>query len=169
MAFDETARRPSAPAVSFISWRDIFVLIDTGRATAADYKPACAAIVAQSGRFPSGIGCLTIIPEDAVRPSDEGRRTINDAIASVEQNLRCMCWLVEGTGFQAATARAILTGIRLFGRQKYATNVVTSLQQGLAWVLPHLEGETTRLPQVPIAVLAINNERRELGEPTRSR
>jgi hypothetical protein len=152
-------------AVSYVTWRDLFVLIDTGHATGPEYKPVCEAIMAQSGKYPDGIGCLTIIPQDAVRPSDEARRMINQAIGSVEQNLRCLCWLVEGTGFQAATARAILTGIRMFGHQQYATHVSSSLQQALAWVLPHLEGGSSRLAEVPAAVAAVSAGRGRAMRP----
>jgi hypothetical protein len=124
--------------VSYIEWEDVFVLIDTGQGRAADYDPVCRAIVSQSERHGGGIGCLTIIPDKATPPSEEARRAINDAIGRIERKLRCLCWLVEGSGFQAAMCRAVLVGLRVFGSRTYPTHISTDIDEAVGWILPYL-------------------------------
>jgi hypothetical protein len=74
-----------------------------------------------------------------------------------------MCWLVEGEGFQGAMVRGILTGMRMFKKPRYPTYVTSSLQQALAWILPHLAGGTARLSDVTIAARIILQERKVGG------
>jgi hypothetical protein len=100
-----------------------------------------------------------IVPNDATPPSEEARKGIDKTIVETKDVLRCLCWLVEGKGFQAGMARAVLNGIRLFRRYPYPTNISVSLQQSLAWVLPHLAGGVARLAEVPVAMHWITRER----------
>ena len=144
---------------SVVLWRDVFVLIVNRDGLPADYARAATAVLARSAGYPGGIGCLTIIPPRANPPTEPVRRAINTALERMEERLRCLCWLVEGDGFQGAMVRAILTGIRMFGTHTYPTHVGTNMQQALAWILPHLAGGIARLGDVPQATRIIMRER----------
>jgi hypothetical protein len=156
---------PSGSPYSIVIWRDVFVLVDTGRAPFVAYELMTRRILALASAYPQGIALLIIVPEDATPPSEEARRGIEQAIAQTKEVVRCLCWLVEGKGFQAGMARAVLNGIRLFRRYEYPTNVSVSLQQSLAWLLPHLAGGVGRLADVPIAMHLITRERGHEGLP----
>src|SRR5450755_629768 len=92
-----------------ITWADIFVLVDYGRAQPVDYVSFGMVLVASAAKYPGGIGGLTIIPRDASPPADDARVAMNQLMRRVGSSLRCLCWLVEGHGFQGAMVRAVLT------------------------------------------------------------
>jgi hypothetical protein len=142
-----------------ILWKDILVLIDDGRSTADDYARFTALARRLRAKYAYGIGVLTVVPVNAKPPSDKARQAINEALLQSEAALRCVCWLVEGDGFHAAMVRAVLTGIRVFGKRAYPTQVVTSLEQALGWMLPYLQGGKARLPEVSQGVAHIRAAR----------
>jgi hypothetical protein len=148
------------------TWRDVFVCVDTGRLSRDDYGAVSLAMLRHADRHPTGIGFVVVVPENATPPGEEARLGIKETYDLTTRHLRCVCWVVEGRGFQAGMARAVLTGIRMFQRRPYPTHVTTDLQLGLAWTLPHLDEGRARLPQTPAAALAIAQSRRALGEPT---
>jgi len=134
-AEEDESSRPPLPVVM---WRNIFALVDKGNATVSDYPILERMVLEQGKRYPSGLGCLVIIPALANPPPEDVRRAIREVLANLAPQLRCLCWLVEGTGFRAAAVRATLVGLRVFSRQPYATRVASDMTEALRWVLSHL-------------------------------
>jgi hypothetical protein len=146
--------------LEFVFWNDIVVIIDRGRTRASDYSGLEKLALDQASRYPFGIGVLTVIPPDAVPPSAEARNAISALLAHVGKGLRCLCWLVEGSGFQGAMVRAVLVGLKVFGRYPYATHVSTDLGEALTWMLEQLQGRgLARLGDVPAAERSIRQQR----------
>jgi hypothetical protein len=121
-----------------ILWRNIFVVIDDGKVPAAQYASLNRRISDQAAAFKDGIGAVVIIPQNATPPTEEVRNAINGALKGLAGAIRSLCWVVEGTGFQGAMVRCVLNGIRMFGRNPYPTFITSSLDEALAWTLPHL-------------------------------
>jgi hypothetical protein len=143
--------------IQVITWEDIFVVIDDGGGQPSDYDMLRGQLVRLGAQYPAGLGCLTVIPPDAKPPSDDARKALN---ANLElANLRCICWLVEGSGFQGAMVRAVLTGLRFFVRAQYPRSIVTSLEEAITWMLPYLEGGPKRVHHVEQAAEAISGQR----------
>ena len=84
---------------------------------------------------------MVIIPSCARPPPEEGRRAIKASLDSLAERLRCLCWMVEGSGFRAATTRAALAGLALFVRAPYPTAVHKDVTEALRWLLPHFRSE----------------------------
>jgi hypothetical protein len=120
-------------------WRDIVVIIDDGRRSAPAYDALTRLAAALTQEHPRGYGVLIVIPRNARPPSDQARRAINEALAAAAGGLKCVCWLVEGKGFQAAMARAVLTGLTLF-RPAFETHVTPHRHDALDWILSCLRG-----------------------------
>jgi hypothetical protein len=148
---------PAPPWLKFILWEDIFVVIDDGAGRPADYEVLHGMLVEQSSRYTAGLACLTIIPVDAKPPSQAARKAMNAALETAP--LRCLCWLVEGSGFQAAMVRAVLTGLRVLGRPPYATHIAGDLEQALRWLLSNLDGGSTRIERAHEAAETIRAKR----------
>lgn len=146
-------------AVQVIIWQDIVAVIDNGRARAGDYTVLRNLVTAQAAKFPGGIGCLAVIPQNAVPPGDEARQALNSALHGATGSLRCMCWLVEGAGFQAAMVQAIVTGLRLFARRAYPTHVSTSMPEAVRWILSSLGDSELRGADAERACLDIQRSR----------
>src|SRR5579859_2075365 len=122
--------------IQVILWEDIFTVIDDGRGQVSDYEVLRRMVIEQSAHYRSGVGCLAVITADAKPPLDEVRAALNQTLEAIP--LKCICWCVEGGGFQAAMVRAVLSGLRFFKRHPYPTHICTSLEEGLAWMVPHL-------------------------------
>ena len=154
-----TQTTPKASRNKVLFWRDVCVIVDDGTARAADYADFGKLILEQKSRFAKGIGCLVIIPEHSKPPPDEVRKAINCALADLESGLRCFCWIVESSGFHAAIARGVLTGIRILARHKYPIETKTNIEDALNWMLPQLEGGKQRLGDIPSAVSYVRQQR----------
>jgi hypothetical protein len=125
---------------NIILWRDIFVVVDNGKVPASEYVTFGQRIIDQASNYEDGIAGLVIIPPHATPPPDDVRTAINEALRGLAGSLRAFCWLVEGSGFQAAMARGVLNGIRMFSRHPYPTFITPNLDEALSWTLPHLGG-----------------------------
>jgi hypothetical protein len=146
-------------AVKVVLWKDVFVIIDDGSARASDYGPVIRRIEQLNRKYSGGLGCLVIIPANATPPPEDVRRMLNAVLDGI--SLKCLCWLVEGSGFQGAMVRAVLTGLRLFSRRKYPTSVESDVEPAIVWILPHLEGGQTRLSEAAAAIKSIRSQREE--------
>jgi len=142
-------------------------VIDNGRARAGDYTVLRNLVTAQAAKFPGGIGCLAVIPQNAVPPGDEARQALNSALHGATGSLRCMCWLVEGAGFQAAMVQAIITGLRLFARRAYPTHVSTSMREAIGWMLSNLR-EDSELRAADAAGACLEIQRNRTDAPSLS-
>jgi hypothetical protein len=145
------------PCIQIIAWEDLFVVIDSGTGKPSDYDALRRMIIEQRSRHRAGLGCLAIIPADAKPPSEPVRKALNAALDAAP--LRCMCWIVEGSGFQAAMVRAVLTGLRFIGHRPYPTHVAEDLEHALQWMLPYLAGDSDRMKRVREAAAAIRSDR----------
>jgi len=145
------------PCIRFIAWEDIFVVIDCGTGQPSDYDALRRMIIEQSSRYRAGLGCLVIIPADAKPPSEPVRNALNAALDSAP--LRCLCWIVEGSGFQAAMVRAVITGLRFISHRPYPTYIAEDLEHALQWMLPYLAGGSDRMRRSREAAAAIRSDR----------
>lgn len=160
MAIVHSEPRFSPPSpVPVVMWRDIFALVDRGRADVSDYPILERMVREQAEQHPRGLGCLVIIPASANPPPDDVRRAINDVLTNLAPLLRCLCWLVEGRGFRAAAVRAALAGLRIVHRPPYPTTVENDLSAALHWMFPYLRNGMVRLPEIPAAIDAISQGR----------
>jgi hypothetical protein len=150
---------PGAPLslVEIVQWEDVFVVIDDGGGRASDYVLAQRALAEHGSRYAAGVGCLVVIPAGAKPPSEPVRQAMKAALATLP--LRCLCWLVEGAGFQAAMVRGVLTGLRVVGSRSYDTHVSGDLEEALTWMLPYLEGGSQRIEAVSRAAATIRAKR----------
>jgi hypothetical protein len=150
--------QPTVPVwIQVAAWEDIFVVIDDGRGQASDYQILRGMVADQSSRYERGLGCLAVIPSNAKPPSEEVRASINETLESVR--LRCICWCVEGSGFQAAMVRGVLSGLRFFKRRQYPTHISSDLETALAWMLPYLESGPAGADRAPLAAASIREQR----------
>jgi hypothetical protein len=142
--------------VKVVVWRDILVLSDDGRSVVSDYDELFQIGHELHEQYPEGWGMLTVIPANAVPPSEEVRAAINDAIKRLSVTLTAATWVIEGTGFQGAMVRAVLAGLRFFTHATYARHVSSSFEESLQWLLSQLPGGEARLGDYDRALQAIN-------------
>lgn len=145
-----------------VIWRDIFVLLDSGTLRVPDYALLERMALAQAYRHPFGLGCLIVLPATAKPPPEEVRKTIAGVLNRTTASIRCMCWLVLGSGFRAATVRAALSGLRMLSQTPYPTHVSATAGEALQWILEHLENGKERSSEVESIMAEIDSARLSL-------
>jgi hypothetical protein len=135
--------RPDNPIVA---WSDVFAVFDDGSYPVSAYATLERQLSDQNRKFPSGLGCLVVIPAGAKRIQEDVRAEIERVLNAIK--VRCLCWAVLEKGFRGASIRATLTTLTLVGRRRtYPTHVSGSLPDAVAWILPRLDGGQSRLHQ----------------------
>jgi hypothetical protein len=157
MAATAASSRQLPSRILVIMCEDVFAVVDDGRAPLSDYAVVREMVAEQHARYPAGLGCLAIIPPNAKPPSEEVRKTLNATLESVP--LKCICWYVEGSGFQAGMVRAVLTGLRFFTNRTYATHVAADLEASIRWIFGELDRTSPRQRSVSAALARIREQR----------
>jgi hypothetical protein len=116
-----------------VQWQDLFVIVDDGHISIPEYERTEPLVLTQAKRCPNGLGCLVILPGRATPPPAAVRNYLQGILGRLP--IRALGYLVEGTGFKAATARAALIGLGIFQRKDYPSKVFTGLDLALGWLL----------------------------------
>jgi hypothetical protein len=86
-------------------------------------------------KYPSGFGAMTIIGDKVplMMPPDS-REAANAITAEFKKHYRALAIVIEGTGFRAAAARAVTSGINLFARVACPTQVFDDARKAALWL-----------------------------------
>ena len=123
-----------------IQWQDLFVIVDDGRVSIQDYERVEPLVRTQAKSCPSGLGCLVIIPDNATPPPAVVRNYLEGMLGRLP--IRSLGYLVEGTGFKAATVRAVLIGLGIFQGKNCPSKVFTALDVALGWLLTGAQNQS---------------------------
>jgi len=86
---------------------------------------------------PRGAGYLCVVEAGSKPPGDELRRASASMIQEVEDTLRGIACVVEGTGFVGAVARSALSAMALIvGPRKVPLSIQASVPAATAWLAP---------------------------------
>lgn len=108
------------------------VLLVWRRRTMPDaYRAAMRLATEHARQYPRGVGVMHVVETDAVPPEAESRKAFNEfmkwpgvAHSSVTH---------EGTGFKAASVRAIVVGTAALARATFPNSVHSSVADAASW------------------------------------
>jgi len=143
----------------FLSWHDLFVVIDDGSIPLARYGVIEAAMRERVKLFPQGIANLTILPADAKPPPEDIKRVVKSLLTRIAPSLSSLTYLIEGTGFKGVAARATLVGMKIFSSRPYPVYVEISLHEAIKKMLPHLHDGRKATTDVNVIAQVINDAR----------
>ncbi|MEO6954990.1 MAG: hypothetical protein ABI321_24535 [Polyangia bacterium] len=123
---------PRTAAEIAAHWCDLFIVVDNGLVTAAEYARVETVLDAQRKRYPGGLGCLVIIPQGSAPPPDDVREYLRQMLARI--GIKALAYVVEGSGFKVATVRAVLVGLGIFQKKPYVTHVTTTIEDAVKWL-----------------------------------
>jgi hypothetical protein len=152
-----------------VVWRDLVVVVDNGHAPASDYLSVAREVNQQSHAHPSGRGLIVVLPPLTRPPPPEVRDAIRQAYALVGPQLRAAAWVIEGTGFRAATVRAALAGLRSLMRLPFPTTVTSSYEVAVPFVLGHLPSRSSQSVEPEAVITAIKRDLDQIGTASRMR
>jgi hypothetical protein len=150
----------------YIVWHDLFAIVDDGATPVPRYDLIESAMRENAKMFPQGIACVVILPPGTQVPPDDARQRVKDLLARLGPSLSCLTYVIEGSGFKAAAARATLISMKVFASRPYPIYVETSIKEGLAKVLPHLIKGKTVTTDVKVIMKAIGEARKAWTDPS---
>ncbi|HVJ22081.1 MAG TPA: hypothetical protein VM686_42035 [Polyangiaceae bacterium] len=87
-------------------------------------------------RYPSGTATISVIEQTAVPPDNDARKELSAVLTT--PRLQCSSLVYEGTGFQAATVRGVVTAITLLRTHPVPHVIHASVREGVQWSLKTL-------------------------------
>ena len=143
----------------YIQWQDLFVIVDDGTTELERYTAIEVAMEAHAKQCPQGMSCLVILPPGATPPPDDVKRSVKDVLTRLASSLSGLAYVIEGTGFKAAAARASLVSMKIFASRPYPIFVETSLRVALSKMLPHMPRGKAITKDVTVIMKAISDAR----------
>ncbi|MFT3707360.1 MAG: hypothetical protein QM817_06800 [Archangium sp.] len=152
-------------------WRDadcalglsngVFVCVWLNNATVENSDRIEKTIDELRGRFPAGIGLVTVVLEKAPPPTSPVRNRIAELLGRA-QNVKGSAVCFEGTGLKATMVRTIVTGITLLGRLKFPHKVFASIESGTAFVHACMTQGNAPVPDRRVLIDEISAWRQQL-------
>lgn len=152
---DRLARRATLDGeLESVSFRDIFVIVRSGRATFENQRELEKRMVDLAAGYPGGVGVAVLIPSNVPPAEAHVRREILALLTRQALRIRGLVWVIGASGFQAASVRAVATSYSVALRQHYPTYMAGDLRGALKWLLPLLGGPA-RLADLDLTIQAI--------------
>jgi len=106
---------------------------------------------ALASRFPSGIGFLLCLSEDARPPPADQRDAVVKCLKTLGPSLRALGCAVPGQGFAAAAKRGALSLVLMAAKLPTVSKTFGDIRQALSWTFDHLEGsDGVRFDRAPL-------------------
>jgi hypothetical protein len=143
----------------------LWVMVLFGPPSAADMLLARGTLKAMRERYEGGFPTLTWVLSEAGMSMDaEARKTAATVTREFEGVILAQAKLVEGSGFQVATVRAILSGLDMMVRSRAPRKVFAELRPAVEWAVGHRSAPG---PTAAVLGTAIEEVRRTLTRSPR--
>jgi hypothetical protein len=114
----------------------IWVMILSATPTAERMRMAGPTLTAMKAAYPSGFATITyILPSAGVMMDAAAREAAAETTRAHADVIRIIANVVEGTGFTAATVRAVLSGLHLLTRLQTPERTFASGEQAFEWIV----------------------------------
>jgi len=136
----------------------IFVMMLFAEPTLSDMNAAHPALKTMSKRKPEGFPTLTwVLPQAGFRMSAEARKRASDITRELDKSVIAQATLIEGAGFQAATVRAIVSGLDFVIRSTSVKKVFSELPPAVEWCRARgsAAGDVGAGPQITASLLDV--------------
>lgn len=132
----ELDRLERGSSVLYAGCGGIWVMILHASPAKADMLLARPALAAMKRKHPTGFPTLTwVLPEAGFRMEHDARQAAAEVTQQYDAVIRAQATLIEGSGFQAAAVRAIVSGLDVMSRSASSKRVFSELAPAVAWCL----------------------------------
>ena len=123
-------------AVQYAACGGIWVMTMFAPPNKADMLLAGPSLQKMMKVMPDGFSTLTwVLPEAGYRMDSDAREAASDVTKVFDASIRGQATLIEGSGFQAAAVRAIISGVDLMTRSTSPKRVFPELSPAVGWCL----------------------------------
>jgi hypothetical protein len=92
-----------------------------------------AAIAKVANESREGMRLLIVVEREAAMPQRDSRSKIAAFMTDYKGSIRATSLAFEGTGFRAASIRAVVTGLNLLTQHPFPYGVFSSIPEALSW------------------------------------
>jgi len=124
----------STPDALFAAHRDVFIVVWRTDTTQTLVRALGRHVERFSASHREGIAMIVIIEENCAMPDSATREVLATDMKKHESFTKQMALVYEGTGFRAAALRSIVVGLHMLSRQRVPTKVVSTVDEGVAWL-----------------------------------
>lgn len=110
------------------------VLLWRGVVNASRFQFQREAVEYVTSRHPGEAALLCIVEPTSEPPPQELRQAASELLSELGPKLRCVAYVIEGTGFRAAMIRGVLSGIELMRRSSYPARYFAHASHAAAWI-----------------------------------
>lgn len=123
VAIDEDHIKGTAFNIAFMVWRR--------RTLVAPYRAGIQLVAQLALKHPTGVGVMQIVETEATPPDSETRKAFADFLKQTA--IRHFSVTHEGTGFKAASVRAIVSGVHALARPDFEHSVHSTVAEASRW------------------------------------
>ena len=122
-AIDEDHIKGMAFNIAFMVWRR--------RTLVGPYRDGIQLVNALAAKHPSGVGVMQVVETEATPPDSETRKAFSDFLKLTA--IKHFSVTHEGTGFKAASVRAIVSGVHALARPSFEHAVHSTVADASRW------------------------------------
>jgi hypothetical protein len=123
VAIDEDHVKGIAFNIAFMVWRK--------RTLVGPYRAGIQLVAAMGLKHPTGVGVMQVVETEAVPPDSETRKAFTEFLQL--KAIKHFCVTHEGTGFKAASVRAIVSGVHALARPSFEHAVHSTVADASRW------------------------------------
>lgn len=121
------------------------ILLWRGVVDEARFRLQRQAMEQVAGRYAGDAVILCIIEPTSEPPPQALREAASTLLNQLAPKLRCVAYVIEGTGFRAAMIRGVLSGIELVRRSAYPARYFATVAEASAWIAVETGRRSTEL------------------------
>jgi hypothetical protein len=120
------------------TWKNVALHVWTGPAT-----PTLVNVLAElwapfANAHPEGVSAVHVIANNVSLPDKDARAQLGRLSNRYANQLACLCYVVEGSGFWASALRSFLTGLRMLTQGSFKQHICADIAAAARWVpTPH--------------------------------
>lgn len=141
----------------FELWENMAILRyahTTGIESVIDLEEFSASV--QRGQAGAAFPVLTLIEDGVAPPPAEQRRRLGAIWTAFAPSIQGISYALPGTGFGAATRRAVITGLQLLARNPFPVHVASDLESAADWLCQRFPTPERTVDRVVAAVNALS-------------
>jgi len=121
-------------AVHILTWHDIGAIWVKGIPTVENQRETELLVINALGQYANSYGAFVIINAALPPPTYEVRTELDTIYNRLAPRLRCVAYVILGSGFQTALIRTALVGSNWVSRRPYPTSTTSDLRKGASWL-----------------------------------
>lgn len=134
---------PAKDEVRFDAWRNVLIAdwyLDTTESGVRDMTQEMLALYAKQYKK---IAIIHVIGVMSAPPSSATRKLMAEILRREQDRIAMTVAIIQGTGFRAASVRAVASGIAMLGKMSFPHEIHPTVEKGVDRVIDYLKYDET--------------------------